>query len=334
MPVKPQIPRVAFYLVATVAVALTWLLRQSLNPLLGPDTPFVVLFFLPVIVSAWIGGLGPGCFATIIALLVGDKLSVNPPPFAIPMAARLIRASTFIGEGILISYLLAERKNVANRLRIYGTRLKNLTAKIQTIGESERLRIAREIHDQLGQSLTGLKFQLSLLGKISEKGKIDLEISQMMGVIDENIHLVRRIATELRPGILDELGLIAAIEWHVNEFQTRMRIKCHVSTPTRKVDISQDIAIAVFRILQEILTNVTRHSNATEITVMVECNGILVLEVTDNGRGIKEEEIDNPVSLGILGMRERAELFHGNIQFSSLPDIRTTVRVEIPLHIK
>jgi signal transduction histidine kinase len=154
----------------------------------------------------------------------------------------------------------------------------------------------------------------------------------MSRLIDSTIQSVRRIATELRPGVLDDLGLMAAIEWQAQEFQTRTGIRCQVTLPVEDVTLDAASSTAIFRIFQEILTNVARHGSATSVSVSLkEQAGNLVLEAQDNGKGIAESEISSPKSLGLLGMRERALPFGGEVKIRGTPGKGTTVTVRIPL---
>jgi signal transduction histidine kinase len=152
----------------------------------------------------------------------------------------------------------------------------------------------------------------------------------MSGLIDTTIQTVRRISTELRPGILD-LGLGAAIEWQLQEFQTRTGIESNISAP-EETRLDADGSTTAFRILQEILTNVVRHAEATQVEVTLEETAtFLTLQVRDNGRGISASEIDNPKSIGLLGMQERARLRGGEVHLYGSPDRGTTVLVRLPL---
>jgi signal transduction histidine kinase len=146
--------------------------------------------------------------------------------------------------------------------------------------------------------------------------------------------MVRRIATELRPGVLDHLGLAAALEWQANEFQTRTGIKCEVRIHLRDQTLSPDLNTTLFRIFQETLTNIIRHAGATQVEVdLRESAGRIILEVRDNGRGISDEEISNTQSMGLLGMRERAALLGGTFEIGPGPRGRgTKVAASIPLH--
>jgi signal transduction histidine kinase len=190
------------------------------------------------------------------------------------------------------------------------------------------------VHDELGQALTGLKLDMSwLLTKVGKnRTPITTKVKTMVEHIDETIQTVRRIATELRPGILDSLGLLAAIEWQANEFQSRTSIPCHVETTVADKTWDQDISTVFFRIFQETLTNIIRHAKATRVDVrLAEEEGKLVLTVKDNGRGITDEEIANTRSIGLVGMRERARLIGGELSLQGALGQGTSVTLRVPL---
>jgi signal transduction histidine kinase len=213
------------------------------------------------------------------------------------------------------------------------SQLRALAAQLQNVREDERTRVAREVHDELGQALTAIKLEFTALLRDlpADEGPVRQRSQSILKLLDEVIQSIRRIATELRPGILDDLGLVAAVEWVAEEFQARTGTKVQVSLPGVDLVIDRQRATALFRILQETLTNVARHSNATQVDVrLAKENGNLLLEVRDNGVGISEEQLSGGKSLGILGMRERASLLGGEITISSTPGKGTTVYVRIP----
>jgi signal transduction histidine kinase len=226
------------------------------------------------------------------------------------------------------------RKRAEETLKASHQQLRELAARLQQAREEERTFIAREIHDELGQLLTGLKFDIKWLDKRLPKGAEELKnkTASILELVDESVLAVRRIATEFRPGILDTLGLTAAIEWQAQEFQKRTGIQCHINEqmPDQLTDRHRETAL--FRIFQESLTNVARHSGATEVKVnLSRQNGSVVLQIRDNGRGITRNEINHSHSIGLLGMRERAHLFGGEVHFSGTPNQGTTVTASIPL---
>jgi signal transduction histidine kinase len=226
-----------------------------------------------------------------------------------------------------------ERMRAEERLRQSHAHLRALSIHLQSVREEERIRIAREVHDELGQSLTGLKLQLTwLAGRLPENFKLlHNKAHAMADDIDRIIQAVRRIATELRPGLLDTAGLPAALEWQTNEFQKQTGIQCRVTVAIRDSMLSQDLNTAFFRIFQETLTNIIRHANATKVEVrLVESTEHYILEVKDNGRGISESEIQNTKSIGLIGMTERAALLGGEVRWRGEPGRGTTVSVRIP----
>ena len=221
----------------------------------------------------------------------------------------------------------------------YG-KVRQLAAHIQSVREEERTSIAREIHDELGQLLTVLKMDLAFFQKKVEQYSLQKtykeaiqDIQSMSNVIDTTIKSVRKIATELRPEILDELGLRDAIEWEIQMFQNRSGIKCKFETNISDLNLDRERSTALFRILQEALTNVARHSGALAVDIMLELqNHDLILQVTDNGKGITDRKSSGEKSLGILGMRERALLIGGEFTIWGESVKGTTVTVRVPLN--
>ncbi|MFQ5443959.1 MAG: ATP-binding protein [Nitrospinales bacterium] len=235
-----------------------------------------------------------------------------------------------------LAHLLSEiyeRMRVQREIERSHKQLRRLYHRLELVREEERTRIAREVHDELGQVLTTLKLELSLLDKKLLKGKSGLEKNTqlMLGLIDGTIQTVKRISFELRPPVLDVLGLSEAIRWQGEEYQKRAGIKFDFHNPTGEVDLDQDRSTTVFRIFQETLTNVVRHAHAEKVSViMSQTNGTLVLEVKDDGKGIDENQVSDLKSLGILGMRERALGWGGQVDIKGTPGNGTTVTIKIP----
>ena len=227
---------------------------------------------------------------------------------------------------------ITERKHAEEALRA-------LSARIRSTREEEGTRIAREIHDELGGVLTGLKWDLEKIDNTlngatdcSHISEIRERISSMTGLIETTISTVRRIASELRPGVLDDLGLVAAIEWQIEQFQMRSGLKCHLTNNASEIDLTRERATAVFRILQEILTNVLRHARAQNLYVKLRrSKNYFELEVRDDGLGITESDVMNTQSLGLLGMKERALLVGGEVRITGKEGGGTTVVVRVPL---
>lgn len=229
---------------------------------------------------------------------------------------------------------ITDRKHEEEKLQELNDQLRNLTAHLQIIREEERTSIAREVHDELGQQMTSLKMDISFLKNKTEKDapEISKKAAQMLEMVNEAIRTIRRIITSLRPGILDDLGLEAAIEWQAKEFEQRTGITCTLETAIDKEKLTPNINTTVFRIFQETLNNIVKHAKATSITAnLYEKNNALILEIIDNGIGISDERKNNKTSFGLLGMKERAAMLHGDIQIIKMPLNGTSVNLKIPL---
>ena len=228
-----------------------------------------------------------------------------------------------------------ERRKAVKELKISHNQLRNLAAHLQTAREEERTWIAREIHDELGQTLTALKMDLSVMDKkvavnqgietLAELIKADLRL------VNETIKTVKRLCTELRPSVLDHFGLGAAIEWQAQEYQKRSGIECKVNLVPEDITVDGKYSIALFRIFQESLSNIFRHAQATKVTVTLsDQDGSIVLEIADNGVGITEEHMSKANSFGLLGMRERVQICNGELRIVGRQNAGTTVTVIIP----
>ena len=231
---------------------------------------------------------------------------------------------------------ITERKRAERALERSREELRVLAAGLQSVREEERTRISREIHDELGQMLTSLHMSHSVLARsVSERLPseewIAVELQSMRETVADILAWVRRIATELRPQVLDKLGLAAAVKWQAAEFSRRTGIACRVLLPEASVQADTDRSTALFRLLQAALTNVARHAGATEVVVALRQDGpLLEMTVTDNGRGIQEDVEPGPDSLGLLGMRERAAALGGTIEVAKMPAGGTRLAVRIP----
>jgi signal transduction histidine kinase len=235
--------------------------------------------------------------------------------------------------------LLRERQRAAEALVTSQAQLRALAARLQAVREEERIRVAREIHDVLAQELTRLKMDVVWLNRClarpldADKQKAAQErLAVMTTVTDTALQSVQKIATELRPIVLDSLGLCAAVEWQARDFQTRTGIACTATVPEQDVPLNQGHSTALFRILQESLTNVLRHAQATWVDILLRPEaGQLVLRIQDNGCGIRPEALSNPGSIGLVGMRERAMLLAGQLEIRSQAGLGTTIEVRLPL---
>lgn len=229
---------------------------------------------------------------------------------------------------------ITERKIVEDRLNRSRDQLRALAARLEKVREEDRTRIAREIHDELGQALTGIKIDLSWLsGKIpADQPDIHERLNRMRSLVNPTIEMVRKICTELRPGVLDDLGLVAALEWQAQEFKTRTGIITHFTADPETIVVGPELSTALFRIFQESLTNVARHSRAKEVDVLLKTDEEeLLLEIKDNGRGITEREVFESQSLGLLGLQERAHMFGGEVVITGTTGEGTTIAVKIPI---
>lgn len=228
---------------------------------------------------------------------------------------------------------ITERSRAEEELRRSREELRNLSTHLQSVREEERQGLAREIHDELGQAISSLKLELALMREELDQTPAEAarRIASMSEVCDTTIRAVRRIITQLRPRLLDDLGLTAAMEWQVEEFQHRTDIRCSLRITPEEVTLDPARSTAIFRILQETLTNIARHSGATAVSVQLRLEKAgVTLDVVDNGRGISEEQIHDSRSFGVLGIRERAHYWGGTVTIKGQPAQGTLVSVFLP----
>jgi len=226
----------------------------------------------------------------------------------------------------------AEREQAEMEFKRSQELFRNLSTHLQVVREEERTRIARKIHDNMGQALTALKIDLSWLNKrlADDQDRIREKLQSMITLINETIERVHNLSEDLRPGILDDFGLSAAIEWQAEEFQKRTGIECKSSAPSNEFDLNKEKSTNLFRIVQEALTNVIRHANATEVEINLnEKDSILLLEVVDNGKGITTAAITNPKSFGLIGIKERVHSLGGEVDIASTPNGGTRLIVKM-----
>lgn len=229
---------------------------------------------------------------------------------------------------------ITTRKEAERTVVETSEQLRQLTEHVQNMREEERTTIAREIHDQLGQALTALKMDLAWLGRrIPERDSgTDARVSGMEEILDDTIQRVKRITADLRPGVLDDLGLVAALQWLVDDFGRRAGIACTVHATIDDQRLPEAVRTVLYRVTQESLTNVARHAEADEVKVVAEeHDNVVKLEIRDNGRGITPEEGAKPTSFGLMGIRERVRGIGGTVEFFGEPDSGTRVCVMVPL---
>jgi len=245
------------------------------------------------------------------------------------------RTAELLTANRLMKKMLDEGKRAEERLAKSRERLRNLSQRLQSLLEEERTRLSREIHDELGQALTALKLDLSSIRRslVSDGlAEQSAKVHEIERTVNRIIRTVRKISTEMRPGILDELGVAAAIQWMAKDFQNRTGIGCNVTL--QAVDKLSDtvLSTAIFRIVQEALTNIMRHAAASQVNVSLEKkDDTLIVEVRDNGIGIMEGRISDSKSLGLIGIRERVLLLGGEAAISGKPGEGTLVRVTVPI---
>ncbi|HTH56062.1 MAG TPA: response regulator [Cyclobacteriaceae bacterium] len=230
-----------------------------------------------------------------------------------------------------------EKKRIASELKKSHEELRLLVNRHQISIEEERTNIARDLHDELGQVLTALKIDIAMLRKKLTSGKkmseeaIHEEFAAVAKTIDKIAQSTKEISAGLRPVTLDELGILDAIQWQATEFEKRNQITCQLFLSTDHLDISKELSIALFRIVQEALTNVARHSLATAVQIYLDSlDNVLFLEILDNGKGIEDEQIKSSKSLGIIGLRERVQLLHGHFFIGKAKGGGTKVSIMIP----
>ena len=243
-------------------------------------------------------------------------------------------AKTFDEMAIALEQRQAERERAEMELKRSQELFRNLSAHLQVVREEERTRIARKIHDDLGQALTALKIDLSWLDKklANKQDLIGEKLQSMVTLINETVETVHNVSADLRPGILDDFGLPAALEWQAEEFQKRTGMECRTSVPASEFDLNKEKSTNLYRIVQESLTNVIRHANATKVEINLhEEDGKLVLEVVDNGKGITKAAISDSKSFGLIGIKERVHSLGGEVDIAGAPNEGTRLMVRMPI---
>lgn len=231
-----------------------------------------------------------------------------------------------------------ERQRAECQLRQSTEQLRSLTRHMETVREEERTRIARELHDELGQKLTGLKMDVMWLSRrlntleVEVSGALLTKTMAMTGLIDDAIVSLRRLVSDLRPGVLDHLGLVPALEWQATEFHRRTGIPCRLAAFQDTIALAPEAETALFRIVQEALTNVVRHAKATQVTISLQKDDThLQLSVVDDGRGITDVEAAGLTSFGILGLKERVTLLGGLVRVGGQVGRGTAITASFPL---
>jgi PAS domain S-box-containing protein len=228
---------------------------------------------------------------------------------------------------------ITEQREAQQELEHSYRTIRELSDHLHQVREEERKSIAREIHDELGQQVTVMKMEITwLISEIkSENPLVRQKMEGLLDVLKETVQSIRRISSELRPSLLDDLGLAAAMEWHLKEFERRSGVQTHFDSHIPDTELPDGIRIALFRILQESLTNVARHAQASHVVVNIAYHeGVIAMNITDDGNGMDTSRLKHSKSYGILGMKERAGMMGGNYNIESAPGKGTTISVEVP----
>lgn len=291
-----------------------------------------------------IGGIGILCVVAVMTIVVARR--ITRPINALVAAAATTDEGSYIRvadvKGPLelanlasaFNRMIDRRQDNDQQMRVSERKLKALHERLLAVQEDERSRIARELHDDLGQSLTALKMDFLGLIKATPPFPSVAPISaRILNTLDSTMSAVQRISSELRPSVLDDLGLVAAIEEEARHFEARSGIECEVSVAGAVPEDTETVT-TIYRIIQEALTNVARHSNATRTELRLRQRGDeLLLEIRDDGRGVTPEEIDDPFSLGLIGIRERTALLGGDVHIEGVPGRGTIVSARLPMSL-
>jgi signal transduction histidine kinase len=334
-------------------------LMGFLDYITGSDLAFSIFYLIPISIVVWYAGKYYGVFIALLSSIVWYYADTQSGRGYSSEAIGYWNALMRFGFFVIVVYLIdklrifnseleekvkirtsdltaeiSERKKAEDELKKITEKLRLLAKRMHIIREEESTTIAREIHDELGQALTAIKIDVAWLSKrySNDTALVD-GLFTISNTIDDTIKTVRKISTRLRPRLLDELGLIPAVEWQVKEFQARTGIKVDLFVPEDNIDLTPVVSSALFRIFQEAITNVSRHSKATNLLVEINENnrGKLKMTIRDNGTGLPEDYMNKDHSLGIIGMLERASSIGGKVELNSVPEGGTEVLVKVAL---
>jgi signal transduction histidine kinase len=370
---KTEPPAILKYGVAVLSVIVAISIARWMEISLH-SASHVSLFLCAVMFTAWFGGIRPGALSIVLSLLAFDYF-VLPPIYSfavetneIPRLLMFFLSALFLGclsaaqrskaaslrrardvlnvtveelkrTNVVLQGENADRKRAEDQLKATTEQLRSLSARLQSAREQEGVRIARELHDELGAALSSLKWDLEEVVEVisgatdlSQFDEVTKRIEAVIELTDTTVNFVRRIASELRPIALDELGLSEAIEFQARQFQERTGIVVQCDCDQESVDLNGEQSTAVFRIFQEALTNILRHAQATTVQIQLHKeNGAVVLTISDNGRGITDDEKSGQRTLGLLGIRERAHLIGGTIEINGPDGKGTVITVRVPI---
>jgi signal transduction histidine kinase len=321
---------VALVVAAVLMANFLWLVVD--RPINSP------LFLCAMILSAWLLGFRVGVLTAIASGVAMKYFFVLPYHQLMGDRQVMVRVAVFVIEGIILAWLIERLRVASDRIRTSREELRALTEHQRSVRESEQKRIALEIHDELGQSLTGLKMDIHFLNRqVSQpnsgfsSSEISKNLIDLSKVVDGTISAIRRIASELRPSVLDDFGLIAAIEWQTQEFERKTGTSYYFKADVDSLDLGTESNTAVFRIFQEALTNIARHADAKKVRVNIQkAKDTVVMSISDDGSGIDMAAIKQKHSLGILGMQERSRLIGADLNIGPASGGGTSVRLTVP----
>lgn len=314
--------------------------------------PFIT-FYPAVLLASLLDGVWAGAAATMLSTLLAEVFIFAPiGKFTVTDPYDVLSLLIFLAFGISLSIVIElyhrnreklaaymvekateEALRESEKMALQREQFQALAERLRRAREEERTKVARDLHDQIGQILTAIKLDLTWMSRRLPQGNDEFQdrMNGAIGLINDGVQSVRRICSGLRPAVLDDLGLAAAIEWQASEFASRTGISCAVTVPSGDLSLDGDTATGFFRIFQECLTNVMRHAQAGTVRVALnEEHGDLVLVVADDGKGFRESDLSG--SLGFLGMKERAQVCGGDLEVSSAPGNGTTVILRVPIH--
>ena len=319
------------YAVSLAIVTFSIIISDQLPALSQVSSLFIIL--AAIVFNVWHAGLGPGLLSIFVAIM-GIAYNIMPPLNSLAIASNdnILRLILFILTSLLLVLFASSRQVAQTRLARSNEERGRLTARMDTIREEERARLAREIHDQVGGSLSILKLDVASLHKRLKHDKtLQDKANDILKEIDGAFLTVQQIAMELRPSLLDHFSLAAAIESHLDTHCPQFELDCEKDIDP-KINLQGACAIAIFRVFQEAFLNVIRHAKATKITVQLKQDKTGIrLSVTDNGVGIERGQTLKPDALGLIGMRERMRPFEGTVTLSGRHGVGTTVTTVVPI---
>jgi Signal transduction histidine kinase len=293
------------------------------------------LFLVAIAVTAWICGLRYGVVSAVICGVVIDYFFFTPMFQFSGSRDEMVRLIVFVFEGAVISWLVERLRLAGETITSKNLELRALTDHQQRLREDEQKRIAREVHDELGQSLTGLKMNMHLLkcqinARGTQNSSVEKSIDDLMQLTDSTIKTVKRIASDLRPSLLDDFGLVSAVEWQTQEFERRTSIPCTFESDCDAIDLGSEGNTAMYRVVQEALTNIARHADADSVSVdLATTSSEVRISISDDGKGIDTSSRKAP-SLGLIGMQERSRMIGGELQIAGSPSEGTTITLTVP----